>query len=91
MLPNYDMLKEVEKKLGHRLRLDDLCKATFDNDVKTDTYEQYRNYHKEGKWLELIDYCMNDVRFNSSTFYQDLGWSRTLLLRFTQEKIGYPG
>ncbi len=71
-LPIYDLLAEVEKTLGHRLRLDDICKATFNNDTKTDTYSVYKNYHKEGKWLELIDYCMNDVRLTEQLFQRVL-------------------
>jgi DEAD/DEAH box helicase domain-containing protein len=67
-LPVYDLLAEIEKILGFRLKLDDLCKATFDNDTKTDTYAVYKNYHKEGKWFELIDYCMNDVRLTEQLF-----------------------
>jgi DNA polymerase elongation subunit (family B) len=89
-LPNYDILKEVEKKLGHRLRLDDLCKATFEDDVKTDSYEVYRHYHKQGKWAELIDYCLNDVRLTENLFrrilagqelyYYDLHMKKSVIL-----------
>jgi len=71
-LPNYDILKEFEKQAGFKIKLNDLCKANFDGDVKTDTYEQFKNYHKEGKWLELIDYCMNDVRLTNNLFLKIL-------------------
>lgn len=67
-LPNYDILNQVESTVGFRLRLDDLCKATFEDDVKTDTYAKYKNYHKENKWAELLDYCMNDVRLTNQLF-----------------------
>lgn len=71
-LPNYDILKEFEKQAGFKIKLNDLCKANFDDDIKTDSYQQYKNYHKEGKWLELIDYCMNDVRLTNNLFLKVL-------------------
>lgn len=69
-LPNYDILVEVEKKLGYKIKLDDLCRANFNDDIKTDSYSTYKDYHKQGKWFELIDYCMNDVRLTENLFRQ---------------------
>jgi RNase_H superfamily len=71
-LPNYDILIKVEEKIGAKLKLNDLCKANFDNDIKTDSYSVYRHYHKQNKWLELIDYCMNDVRLTEQLFQKIL-------------------
>jgi len=67
-LPSYDILLEVEKKVGFKIKLDDLCRANFGGDVKTDSYSTYKNYHKEKKWFELIDYCLNDVRLTEKLF-----------------------
>ena len=67
-LPNYDILVEFQKQAGFKIKLNDLCKANFDDDIKTDSYQQYKDYHKQGKWLELIDYCMNDVRLTHNLF-----------------------
>jgi DNA polymerase elongation subunit (family B) len=71
-LPNYDILVKIEEKIGGKLKLNDVCKANFDNDLKTDSYSVYRHYHKQNKWLELIDYCMNDVRLTQALFQQIL-------------------
>lgn len=71
-LPCYDIMLKVEQKIGSKLRLNDLCKANFEGDLKTDNYSVYRHYHKDGKWLELIDYCMNDVRLTEQLFQQIL-------------------
>jgi DNA polymerase elongation subunit (family B) len=71
-LPCYDIMLKVEQKIGSKLRLNDLCKANFEGDLKTDSYSVYKNYYKEGKWLELIDYCMNDVRLTEQLFQQIL-------------------
>ena len=29
---------------------------------KTDSFEQFKTYHIDGKWFELADYCMHDVK-----------------------------
>jgi RNase_H superfamily len=71
-LPNYDIMIEVEKKIGFKLKLDDLCKANFEEDIKTDTFTTYRHYHSQGKWVELVDYCMNDVRLTHQLFLKIL-------------------
>lgn len=71
-LPNYDILLKIEQKIGSKLKLNDVCKANFDNDIKTDSYSIYRHYHKQNKWLELVDYCMNDVRLTEGLFQKIL-------------------
>lgn len=67
---NYDIMLEVEKKLGFKMKLDDLCKANFDTDKKTDHYEQFKEYYWDKEWFKLIDYCMNDVRLTEQLFRQ---------------------
>lgn len=69
---NYDIILEVEKKLGYKVKLNDLCKANFGDDIKTDTYSQYKDYYWDGKWFELVDYCMNDVRLTNELFLKVL-------------------
>ncbi len=71
-LPSYDIMIEVEKKIGFKLKLDDLCRANFDEDMKTDSFNVYRHYHSDGKWANLVDYCMNDVRLTNQLFQKIL-------------------
>jgi DEAD/DEAH box helicase domain-containing protein len=66
-LPGYDIMLEIEKKLGFKLKLDDVCKVNLGT-KKTDSFEKYKHYYWEGKWKELIDYCMNDVRLTEEIF-----------------------
>lgn len=66
-LPCYDLMLEIEKKIGFKVKLDDVCKATLGS-KKTDSYETYKHYYAEKKWAELIDYCMNDVRLTEELF-----------------------
>lgn len=66
-LPSYDIMVEAEKKIGFKLKLDDLCKANLGTQ-KTDSYEVYKHYYAEKKWAPLIDYCMNDVKLTNELF-----------------------
>ena len=66
-LTNYDLMLEFEKKAGFKAKLNDLCKANLGSE-KTDSYDSYSTYHLEGKWSELIDYCLNDVRLTEELF-----------------------
>lgn len=82
-LPNYDILVEVQKKLGYKMKLDDLCKANFGTQ-KTDSYEVYKNYYWDKNWFPLIDYCMNDVRLTEQLFKQIVN-TRTVKYNDLQE------
>lgn len=66
-LPTYDIMLEIEKKIGYKLKLDDVCKANLGTQ-KTDTYEQFKHYYKDKNWLPLIDYCMHDVKLTEQIF-----------------------
>ena len=79
-LPCYDIMLEVERKIGSKLKLNDMCKANFGNeDIKTDSYSVYRHYHRDGKWYELMDYCLNDVRLTQQLFQ----------LIFSEKRLNY--
>lgn len=88
-LPNYDILLEIEKKLGFKVKLDNIAKSNL-GIQKTDTYEVYRHYYKQEKFAELTDYCMNDVKITEELFkliqtngkllYNDFNQTKELLL-----------
>jgi len=88
-LPCYDIMLELEKKIGYKVKLDNLCTANF-GEHKTDTYENYKDYYWDKNWFPLIDYCMNDVRLTEKLFkmavkgkpikYTDLQQTREMLL-----------
>ena len=66
-LPSFDIMLEIEKKIGFKVKLDDVCQSTLKS-KKTDSYEVYKHYYKEKNWEPLIDYCMNDVRLTNELF-----------------------
>ena len=61
----------MEKKIGYKTRLDNLCSANL-GEHKTDSYEQYKHYYWDKNWFPLIDYCMNDVRLTEELFRMTL-------------------
>jgi len=69
---NYDIMVEIEKKIGYKVKLNDVCKANLTDDIKTDSYEVYKHYYWDKNWYPLIDYCMNDVRLTNDIFVQIL-------------------
>ena len=94
-LTNYDMLVECQKSLGFRLKLDSLCKGTLGSQ-KTDSYQVYKHYYKDGKWAELVDYCMHDVFLteqlfriscrDKQLFYDDLGVKKSVTVGLPSPK-----
>jgi DEAD/DEAH box helicase domain-containing protein len=59
-LPCLDMLEHVRQRLGYRLSLDALAKATL-NAPKSADGLQALAWWKEGRVQEIIDYCTQDV------------------------------
>lgn len=66
-LPCYDLMLEMEKTVGYKLKLDNVSKANL-GEQKTDTYQQFKHYYWNNEWFKLIDYCMNDVRLTNLIF-----------------------
>lgn len=59
-LPNLDMLQEVEKRVGYRVKLDALAKETLGTQKGGSGLDAITYYH-EGNWEKLIKYCLQDV------------------------------
>ena len=60
-LPTLDMLVELQAKLQHRLSLDAVAAATLGVE-KTSEGLQAIKWWKEGKLLEIAEYCCFDVK-----------------------------
>lgn len=60
-LPSLDMLIDLKEKLGHRLGLDAIAEATFGLN-KTSEGLQALEWFKQGKMLEIAEYCCHDVK-----------------------------
>lgn len=60
-LRSLDLLVELEKKLGHRLKLDAVAAATLGTGKTADGLEAIR-WWQQGKMAELAEYCCFDVK-----------------------------
>lgn len=58
---SFDLLKDLKRRLGHRLSLDSLAQATL-NVGKTANGLQSLQWWKEGKVQLIADYCRQDVQ-----------------------------
>ena len=60
-LPTLDMMVELQNELRHRLSLDSIATATFGVE-KTAEGMQAIQWYREGKLLEIAEYCCYDVK-----------------------------
>ena len=60
-LPTLDMLVEVKKTLPHRLSLDSIAHATMGVEKTSEGLQAIR-WFKEGKLIEIAEYCCYDVK-----------------------------
>lgn len=60
-LPTLDMMVDLQQKLQHRLSLDSIATATFGLE-KTAEGLQAIQWFKEGKMMEIAEYCCFDVK-----------------------------
>jgi hypothetical protein len=59
--PTLDLMADLEKKLGHRLSLDAVAKATLAAPKVADGMTALK-WWKEGKLMEIAEYCCFDVK-----------------------------
>lgn len=60
-LPTLDLLVELQKTLQHRLSLDSVAEATLGLEKTSDGLQAIR-WFREGKLLEIAEYCCFDVK-----------------------------
>ncbi len=66
-LPQLDMLVEVKKNLGNRLRLNDIAKATLKIEKSGDGLGAIE-YFRKGDWESLTKYCKDDVKITRDIY-----------------------
>lgn len=59
-LHHFDMLAELKKILGHRLRLDSIARPTLQHGKSADGLQALA-WYKEGRIDKIIEYCKQDV------------------------------
>ena len=59
-IPTVDMLEHIYRRLGFRVSLDNLARATLGTTKSADGLQAVR-WYKEGRIQEILDYCRQDV------------------------------
>jgi DEAD/DEAH box helicase domain-containing protein len=90
--PTLDLMADLEQKLGHRLSLDSIAKATL-NAPKVADGLQALKWWKEGRIMEIAEYCCFDVKitkelhehgkqFGEVSYIDRLGQKRTVKVKW---------
>ncbi len=66
-LPTVDLLMEIEKKIGFRVKLDDVAHATL-GVGKSGSGLMAVEYWKKGEIDKLRDYCLQDVKVTKDVY-----------------------
>ncbi len=92
-LPYLDIMEDVAKILGHRLKLDNLAQTTLGIGKNGDGLEALRLF-KQGRIEELKKYCTNDVKITKDLYdyvlaygkllYKDYFETREMKINFTE-------
>lgn len=70
-LPTLDLLVEIEKRLGFRIKLDTVAQATL-NMGKSGDGLQAVEFWKKGELEKLKSYCLQDVRVTRDVYFHAL-------------------
>ncbi|HEY0839046.1 MAG TPA: ribonuclease H-like domain-containing protein [Vulgatibacter sp.] len=63
----FDLLPDLEKRLGHRVSLESCCRATFGSSKAGDGLLAIE-WYRAGRMAELEHYCREDVRLTRDLF-----------------------
>ncbi len=67
-LPTLDIMAEIEKRLGHRVKLDSVAQATLNIGKSADGLKAVEFWRK-GEIEKLKEYCLQDVRVTRDVYF----------------------
>ncbi len=84
-LPTLDLMDDVKKSLGFRLRLDSLADATLGVRKSGDGLQALK-WYKEGKMDEIKKYCLKDVEITKNLY--EFGKKNGHVLFYSKDAAG---
>ena len=66
-LPCFDIMLDLQERLGHRVGLDAVAQATLEIGKIASGLDAIR-YYREGQWDKLKEYCLSDVEITKIVF-----------------------
>lgn len=98
-IPTLDILEEVERLIGHRIRLDNLAQMTLGYGKSGDGLEAIKLY-KQGRIDDLKKYCLDDVKITKELYdyvqkygkllFKDYFETREIKISFPEPEIRKP-
>lgn len=98
-LPCLDLLEELEKLIGHRIKLDNVAQTTLGVGKNGDGLEAIRLF-RQGRMDELKKYCLNDVKITKEVYdyaqaygkllYKDYFDTREVKISFPEPQVKKP-
>ncbi len=84
-VPVLDIFDVVSSKLGHRISLSSLAKATLGEDKSGHGLDAIA-WYREGNWQRLEEYCLNDVRLTRDLYRYGSSRGHLLFESFVDRK-----
>jgi DEAD/DEAH box helicase domain-containing protein len=66
-LPMLDLMEDISNKLGHRVSLESVARATLQVG-KTGSGLDAIDFYRKGEWEKLKSYCLNDVKITKQVY-----------------------
>lgn len=85
-LPVLDIFDDVTQKLGHRVSLASLAKATLNAEKGGHGLDAVR-WYQEGEWEKLDKYCLQDVRLTRDLYHFGRDQGHLLFESFVDGKV----
>ncbi len=84
-IPHLDILQEVEKIIGHRIKLDNIAKMTLGVGKSGDGLQALK-FWKLGQIDELKKYCLDDVKITKEVYDYVLKYGKLLYKDYLQDR-----
>src|SRR5258708_23880004 len=85
-IPSLDILQEVEKIIGHRVKLDNLAQMTLGAGKSGDGLQALK-FYKLGQMEELKKYCLDDVRITKELYDYVLKYNKLLYKDYFETRV----
>jgi DEAD/DEAH box helicase domain-containing protein len=88
-VPSLDLLIELQKQLNHRLTLDGVAGATLGTEKTSDGLQALR-WFREGRFMDIAEYCCYDVKITRLLHEFGRHWRRLFYTNRNGQRLPVP-